>query len=244
MLLTKETLTRQAFDALVTHIIENGLMPGDDIPSTAALMEQFGTSRSVVREAMSALQVCGFVDIRNGRNTVVGELDGRLLLMFMTRAARMQNRPMSALMEVRIPLEIQAARLAAERADDTAIRRIHATNNRIATSQHDTELYPKLDTEFHADIASATNNHILSLMIDSIRAELMTVMVAVRDYREAHGLVGQEQTQHEEIARAILGRSPDEAADAMQRHLTTSLVLVHHVEDSMADLPIPDLRRF
>lgn len=239
MLLTKETLTRQAFDALVTHIIENGLMPGDDIPSTAALMERFGTSRSVVREALSALQVCGFVDIRNGRNTVVGELDGRLLLMFMTRAARMQNRPMSALMEVRIPLEIQAARLAAERADDTAIRRIQTTNLRMARAQYDKDLYPKLDTEFHADIASATSNHILSLMIDSIRAELMTVMVAVRDYRETHDLLGQEQIQHEEIARAIRDRLPDKAADAMQRHLATSLGLVQQVEDSLADLPIP-----
>jgi GntR family transcriptional regulator, transcriptional repressor for pyruvate dehydrogenase complex len=236
VLLTKETLTRQAFDALVAHIIEAGLMPGDNIPSTAELMEQFGTSRSVVREALSALQVCGFVDIRNGRNTVVGELDGRLLLMFMARAGRMQNHPMSALMEVRVPLEIQAARLAAERADDAAIHRIQATNTRMAKAQHDTELYPKLDTEFHAEIAGATNNHILSFMIDSIRAELMTVMVAVREYRETHGLVGQEQTQHEEIARAIRDRLPDKAAQAMQRHLVASIELVHQVEDSVTDV--------
>lgn len=234
MLLSKETLTRQAFDALVQYIVDRGLAPGDMLPSTAALMEEFGTSRSVVREALAALQVCGFVDIRNGRTPVVGELDGRLLLMFMTRAARMQSRPMSALMEVRIPLEIQAARLAAERSDDEAEQRIQDANARMAKAQHDTELYPRLDTEFHAEIAMASDNHILSFMVNSIRSELMNVMVAVREYRETNDLLGQEQEQHDKIADAISRRSPALAAKAMEDHLATSLALVHDVEGTLS----------
>lgn len=234
MLLSKETLTRQAFDALVQYIVDRGLAPGDMLPSTAALMEEFGISRSVVREALAALQVCGFVDIRNGRTPVVGELDGRLLLMFMTRAARMQSRPMSALMEVRIPLEIQAARLAAERWDDEAVRRIRDANARMAKAQNDTDLYPRLDTAFHAEIAKASNNHILSFMVDSIRSELMNVMVAVREYRESNGLLGQEQEQHDKIADAIAHRSASRAAKAMEEHLATSLALVHDVEETLS----------
>jgi DNA-binding FadR family transcriptional regulator len=234
LLLKSETLTRQAFDAVVKHIVDHGLTAGDQIPSTAALMEEFGISRSVVREALTALQVCGFVDIRNGRNPVVGELDERLLLMFMTRATSMQSHPMSALMEVRIPLEIQSARLAAERSDDAAIEQIDATNARMAAAQDDTDLYPLLDTLFHTDIAMATNNHILKFMVSSIRAELMTVMVAVREFREQNNLLGQEQTQHDAIARAIREHDPDGAARAMQEHLSTSLRLVHQVEESMA----------
>ena len=236
MLLKSETLTRQAFDAVVKYIVDRGLTAGDQIPSTAALMEEFGISRSVVREALTALQVCGFVDVRNGRNPVVGELDERLLLMFMTRAASMQRHPMSALMEVRIPLEIQAARLAAERSDARAIEQIDATNTRMAAAQDDTDLYPRLDTLFHTDIAKATNNHILKFMISSIRAELMTVMVAVREFREQNGLVGQEQIQHDAIAQAIREHDSDGAALAMQEHLTSSLRLVHQVEETMAEI--------
>lgn len=234
MLLKSETLTRQAFDAVVKHIVDHGLTAGDQIPSTAALMEEFGISRSVVREALTALQVCGFVDIRNGRNPVVGELDERLLLMFMSRATSMQSQPLSALMEVRTPLEIQSARLAAERSDAAAIEKIDATNARMAAAQDDTDLYPRLDTLFHTDIAMATNNHILGFMVSSIRAELMTVMIAVREFREQNNLLGQEQTQHDAIARAIRAHDPDEAARAMQEHLSTSLRLVHQVEESMA----------
>jgi GntR family transcriptional repressor for pyruvate dehydrogenase complex len=230
VVLNKDTLTRQAFNSLVDHIIRGGLRPGDDLPSTSALIEEFGISRPVVREALSALQACGFVDIRNGRTPVVGVLDGRLIEMFVARAAQLQARPMSGLMEVRVPLEIQSARLAAARADDEAIRAVEAANRQMAASLKDAERYPQLDTAFHSSIAAAANNPILSWMIHSIRSELMTVMTSVRAYREAHGLVGQEQQQHDEIAAAIMDRDPDRAAAAMEHHLTSSVDLVQSVE--------------
>ncbi len=230
-MLTRDTLTRQAFDAIVEHILDRQLKPGDVLPSTSELTEQFGISRPLVREALSALQACGFVEIRSGRIPVVGKLDGRLIEMFMARAARMQDRPMSALMEVRIPLEIQAAKLAAERSSDEEIRRIGDTNARMASALGDSKLYPELDTEFHSDIALASANHILNWMVVSVRAELMTVMVAVREYREANGLVGQEQEQHDSILETIRDHDPEAAGSAMKTHLHSSLVLVREVED-------------
>ncbi|MEO9096031.1 MAG: FCD domain-containing protein [Microbacteriaceae bacterium] len=231
-MLTRETLTRQAFDAVVTSIVDRGLKPGDALPSTSELTEQFGISRPVVREALSALQACGFVDIRNGRNPVVGKLDGRLIEMFMVRALQAQQHPMTRLMEVRAPLEIQAARLAAERADEESIGRIDASNARMAQTLHNKHEYPTHDTAFHVEIAKATNNQALIWMIASIRTELMTVMFAVRAFREANGLVGQEQDQHGEIARAIHDRNPAAAAAAMDAHLKTSLDLIQQVQNS------------
>ncbi|TAM68492.1 MAG: FadR family transcriptional regulator [Microbacteriaceae bacterium] len=238
LMLTRETLTRQAFDALIKEIVDNRLQPGDSLPSTAELTEKFGISRPVVREALSALQACGFVDVRNGRNPIVGEFDGRLIQMFMARAARLQHGPMSGLMEVRIPLEIQAARLAAERATEADIREIDASNARMAAAILDTTHYPELDTNFHAEIATATGNKILIWMIASIRAELMAIMVAVRTYREINDLVGQEQKQHDDITLAIRDRDPTSAAAAMERHLLTSLDLVRKVEGvTLSDRP-------
>jgi hypothetical protein len=62
----------------------------------------------------------------------------------------------------------------------------------------------------------------------------MRVMTSVRAYREAHGLVGEEQRQHDEIADAIRRRDPDAAAAAMEQHLTSSMELVRSVEDGSA----------
>lgn len=230
-MLTRDTLTRQAFDALAEKII-NDLAPGDALPSTTELAEHFGISRPVVREALSALQACGFIDIRNGRSPVVATLDGRLIQMFMARAARFQDRPMSGLMEVRMPLEIEAARLAAERADQRGIRKIDDLNTQMTAALHDTHRYPELDTAFHVEIATATNNRVLLWMSSAIRTELMTIMVAVRDFRETNDLVGREQAQHDEIARAIRDHDPTAAAAAMERHLQTSMRLVQTVESS------------
>ncbi len=231
MVLTRDTLTRQAFNSLVDHIVSGGLQPGDDLPSTSALIEEFGISRPVVREALSALQACGFVDIRNGRTPVVAAVDGRLIQMFVARASQLQKRPMSGLMEVRLPLEIQAARLAAARADDETIRVIVDANVEMAGAISDSERYPRLDAAFHSSIAGAAGNPILDWMIHSIRSELMRVMTSVRAYREAHGLVGEEQRQHDQIADAIRRRDPNAAAAAMEEHIASSMELVRSVED-------------
>lgn len=237
MTLARETLTRQAFDALVKHIVDKGLRPGEPLPSTSALTEEFGISRPIVREALSALQACGFVDLRSGRNPVVGELDGRLIEMFVSRAARTQEFPMSALMEVRAPLEVQAAGLAAERADPAFLERLQSMSTSMESSLRDASRYPALDVAFHADIARASNNSILVWMIESIRSQLMSVMVAVRHYREENGLIGQEQEEHDAIFAAIRAGSPQEARVAMERHLAMSMTLVRHVEQK-SKLPV------
>lgn len=229
-MLTKQSLTRQAFDALVQKIVVDDLRPGDSLPSTAELIEEFGISRPVVREALSALQACGFVELRNGRAPVVTELDGQLIQMFIARASHLQADPMSKLMEVRLPLETQSARLAARRAGAAELQRIAQLNDRMRATLGDSSAYPTLDAEFHAEIAAAADNQVLQWMIHSIRSELMTVMHAVRAHRDRNQLVGHEQEQHEAILRAIRDGDEDGAARAMHDHLISSLALVREVE--------------
>lgn len=228
--LTKQSLTRQAFDALVQKIVDDNLRPGETLPSTAELIEEFGISRPVVREALSALQACGFVELRNGRAPVVAELDGKLIQMFIARASHLQSDPMSKLMEVRVPLETQAARLAARRIQHDELQRLAESYERMTLQLDNSQTYPVLDAEFHAEIAAAAENQVLLWIIRSIRTELMTVMYAVRAYRDANDLVGQEQEQHEAIFMAIRDGKADVAARAMRDHLRSSLLLVREVE--------------
>lgn len=230
LMLNRETLTRQVFDALVQKILDDGLRPGELLPSTAELTELFGVSRPVVREALSALYACGFVELRSGRTPVVAELDGRLIQMFIARASHLQSDHMSKLMEVRLPLEAQAARLAARRASAEELKRIAEINRQMRAQLADSKAYPVLDAAFHAEIAAAAGNQVLLWMIRSIRSELMVVMRAVRGHRDNNHLVGQEQAQHETIFRAIRAGKEDEAASAMRAHLVSSLAIVSEVE--------------
>ena len=234
--LTRTKLSLQIFDVMIAHIIDNDLQPGSALPSTAALCEQFATSRPVVREALSALEAVGLVEVRNGRNAVVKELDGHLIKLFLSRVLHNNKRPLTDMMDVRIPLEIQAARLAAERASAEDHQIIDELLLQMDESLLDTVGYPLLDIAFHLAIARATGNGALEWFSDALRHELTTVMVEVRRYREVNDLVGDEQRQHRKIAAAIRAGNVEAAEIAMREHMKSAERYVQMIEESLFEV--------
>ncbi|MCQ9162457.1 FadR/GntR family transcriptional regulator [Arthrobacter sp. STN4] len=231
--LTRTKLSQQMFDAIIDHIVDNDLQPGSSLPSTAALCEQFAASRPVVREALSALEAVGLVEVHNGRNAVVKELDGHLIELFLSRVLRNNRRPLTDMMEVRIPLEIQAARLAAERASAADFDGLESLLEEMDHALGDSEGYPTLDIAFHMAIARATGNGALVWFSESLRHELTTVMVEVRRYREVNQLVGDEQREHRAIAAAIRDGDPEAAARAMAEHMKSAENYVRMIQETM-----------
>ncbi|MCI9888976.1 FadR family transcriptional regulator [Micrococcales bacterium 31B] len=219
-------LRRQTFDALAQHIVTGRLPAGHPLPSTAELCTQLGASRSVVREALSALEAVGLITIHNGRNAEVADLDGHLIALFLERAMQSQQQPYLSIMEVRGPLEIQSARLAAERIDPVERERLEALMQSLEEARQDAQRYPELDIQFHLEIARASNNSALLWFIETLRVKLAVSMAHVRDYRERHDLVGQEHAEHVEIARAILAGEVDAAVAAMEQHMSANLAIL------------------
>ncbi len=230
--LTRTKLSLQIFDAMMAHIVDNDLQPGSALPSTAALCEQFATSRPVVREALSALEAVGIVEVRNGRNAVVKELDGHLIKLFLSRVLHNNQRPLTDMMDVRIPLEIQAARLAAGRAGSDDFRILDELLARMDAALPDTVGYPVLDIAFHMAIARATGNGALEWFSEALRNELTTAMVGVRRFREVNDLVGDEQIQHRRIVAAIRAGDADAAEEAMREHMKSAGQYVLMIEES------------
>src|SRR5919205_3232629 len=71
------SLAHDVVDALGGRIRDGSLGPGEKLPTEAAIMEEFGVSRTVVREAISRLQAAGLVETRHGVGTfVVGPGEG------------------------------------------------------------------------------------------------------------------------------------------------------------------------
>lgn len=232
--LTRTKLSLQIFDSMMAHIVDNDLQPGIALPSTAALCEQFATSRPVVREALSALEAIGIVEVHNGRNAVVKELDGHLIKLFLSRVLHNNQRPLTDMMDVRIPLEIQAARLAAERASSEDFRILDELLAKMDAALLDTVGYPVLDIAFHMAIARATGNGALEWFSEALRIELTTAMVEVRRFREVNDLVGDEQHQHRKIVAAIRAGDGPGAEAAMREHMKSSEQYVKLIEESRA----------
>ncbi|WP_143230144.1 FadR/GntR family transcriptional regulator [Boudabousia marimammalium] len=61
-------------DAIKALILEQGLRPGDSLPTEATLCEQLGVSRSSVREAIRKLEALNIVSVEHGRGSFVGSL--------------------------------------------------------------------------------------------------------------------------------------------------------------------------
>lgn len=226
--LSRETLVGRARQAVLDLIDHEDLRGGDTLPSAGKLAERFGVSKAVVREALSALDALGIVEISNGRAARVREADSTLVRFSLARTIRTSpGDGFTALMDLRSPLEERAARLAARRVREAgpdapppgteALRSLLA---RMDAALGDSVEYPRLDLALHAEIARLADSPALQDVLDAVSAPLFRAMRELRVTREARGLVGVEHAEHVRLVEAILAGDEDAAAAAMAAHMT------------------------
>ena len=214
-------LSDRLADALLEHILATDLQPGDRLPTEAELGRQFEVSRTVVREAVRSLAARGVVDVRPGAGLTVSRVDPSMaseLLRLVVRGST--GLTYDRVHEVRRTLEVELARLAAERATDeeiASLERIHAAQ---VAAYDDIPLAARIDVTFHRTIAAMTRNELFVIMLDS----LSDVMLQVR--LQAMPTPGDQEDglrEHEAIIEAIKGREPAAARRAMSDHLSSAL---------------------
>ena len=72
-----ERLSKAVADDLQQTIIRNKLKVGAQLPTEPKLMEEYGVSRTVIREAAACLVSRGVVDVRPRRGMTVRAPDGK-----------------------------------------------------------------------------------------------------------------------------------------------------------------------
>lgn len=153
-------LSEQLADALIVSIREGQLKPGQRLPTEAALVERFGVSRTVVREALSRLKTLGLLESRQGSGAYIRVPDAR-------EAERLVLTPDGSvaavlqMVEVRRALEAEAAALAAARRTPKSVKQIKAAMLAIDQAVAAGGDGVKEDVAFHAAIAQATGNPFL-----------------------------------------------------------------------------------
>lgn len=204
--------------ALENAIVDGRYQPGDRIDPDA-LAEEYGCSRTPVREALQALEASGMLVVQPKRGTYVARLSiAELLERF----------------EVMAEMEALCARLAARRADpsDLALIGESLRDCEAAANAGDHDLYYTENTRFHQAIYSAAHNTYL-------KTETMRLQVILHPYRrrqlQAPGRISRSLAEHRLIADGIARGDAEGASRAMADH-----VLVQG--DSIVDL-IALLRR-
>ncbi|MCI2256828.1 FadR family transcriptional regulator [Domibacillus sp. PGB-M46] len=205
----RNTLSKQVVERIVQLLISGQLKAGDKLPPEMELMEELEVSRSVLREALSALETLGVITRKTREGTFFNNKIGTHPFSVMLALAT-DNLP--AIIEARMALELGLVTIAAEKITDEQLASLKTTIDAIANSNDDD--YGNADKEFHLIIALSANNPVLEGMIDSllITHSRINSLIQIRE---------RERTveYHKAIYAALEARNPQEAFIHMYQHL-------------------------
>lgn len=210
----------------------DGLTEGDRLPTERELAETFGVSRSVVREAIKVLSAQGLVESRQGSGLYVRNRPIESVSRAIVLSVSPESDAVEQLFEFRRLLEIDAARLAAQRATPEQIGQIGAVISRYVPNsdgQPNWESFAEVDETIHAIIAGASGNPYLEVMVASVRGMMQDVVVLVADHP---GSIDEAMRHHRLIFEAIAARDPERAAFEMGDHVAYTAAVVQSQIDS------------
>jgi len=200
---------------MLETILSNRLNVGDRLPSERELGEQFGVSRTVVREAVRALVAKGVIEVRSGSGLRVAAVDADSVRESMSLFLRGGEIDFEKVNEVRSHLEVHMAGLAAERATEADVALLREIHTQMEDESFDVEAAARDDLEFHRRIALATHNELFLVLMDSIGAAL----IDIRRANLGSGSTPMTLSQHEAVLDAIQAGDAAAARDAMAAHL-------------------------
>jgi len=217
--IARNTVAEEIIKQVISQINTGKLKPGSKLPSERELMELFQVSRSSVREALHSLTMIGLLETYPGAGTFVSKQLTDMIAARIEWSLLLGNQELLELMEVREPLEIQAAGLAAERATPEEISGLREVIQRYAISLKTGENLMENELLVHRTIAQMAGNPTLLRFINTFQAFL-------HEYRTSRkiGFSTDEVsvTEYMEILSAIEQGDDEKARACMTRHIQKS----------------------
>ncbi len=188
--------------------------PGDRLPPERDLATHFEVGRPTVREALIALEIAGYVDIRTGSGVYVSDASERR-----TRSLELDIGPFE-LIEARAMIEGEAAALAATLIDDEELAGLAAALDAMQEEDRLNIVGELADREFHVRIARATRNSAIVYVVERLwDARRNSPLVASMLEKVRAVGVRPRIDEHRAVYDALRARDPDAARAAMREHL-------------------------
>jgi GntR family transcriptional repressor for pyruvate dehydrogenase complex len=208
----------------IKQLVSSGtLKPGDRLPAERAFAERFGVGRGHVREALKKLEIFGILKTMPQSGTYVANQGAKALEALMADVLALEKDDTKSLLETSRILEVNAARLAAERAIKSDIIDLIRTHEALRKRVRNQELGTAEDRMFHLKIAVCSKNKVLRSLI---------ILMATNSDAIFDGSIGVSKgmekiilQEHEAILQAIKQSDPDRAAEAMDAHMNRVLEL-------------------
>ncbi|MEU6668819.1 FCD domain-containing protein [Streptomyces sp. NPDC046727] len=216
-------LVEQATDRLRAQITAGHWPVGGKLPGETTLARELGVGRSTVREALRALAGAGLVRPRHGAGVFVIATEP-----VEDWPTRLRRAAVTDVYEVRIGVEVQAARLAAHRRtpEDVEALRAALEGHRTAAAGDDAG-FVDADIALHAAVVAAARNPVLTGLfaefVPVLREGLVTLLDLTR-LRETDPGTGDDT--HAALVRAIADGDADRAATVLLGELEGTLRLL------------------
>ena len=203
--------------------ITSGHFPlGSKLPSEATLAQEFGVSRSAIREAIAKLRQDGLVRSHQGLGLFVADdLTARAFQIDADTLKTVED--LRHVMELRIELEVGGAGMAARRRTQAQLATMKAILLKMRDAVDSQKDYTTLEQEFHRITAEATQNIHFRDFVQFLASRLSASRVAEKTIspRDKH-ISAKILREYEEIFQAIQIGDPDKARRAAWWHVLRS----------------------
>ncbi|MGP4085820.1 FadR/GntR family transcriptional regulator [Streptomyces sp. KR55] len=201
-------------------IVEQGLGPGDPLPTETELMERFGVSRNSLREALKSLQAMCIIEIRRGFGTYVGTMSLEPLtnaMAFRTVVGHRRGQDsLLELLQMREALEAGLMHRLAGRLPAENLEELDALVGKMHTEVCEAGgIASQTDRAFHRTLHRSLGNELLSELLDAfwhafhqVRAQGLGTTADGEELARMHG----------RIVEAVRAGNAAEAEAAMHRH--------------------------
>lgn len=209
-----QSLAQQVANKIESLIKEQRYKTGDKLPNEFELATELTVGRGTIREAIKLLAARNVVVIQRGKGTFVSKTPGitedPLGLSFISDKKRLS----SDLMDVRVMIEPEIAKLAAENATSEEVEQMEKICDEIVTLIHANENHETKDIELHSAIAKSSKNVVVPSLIPIIQTAIsLFINLTNRSLKE------ETIETHRQIVEAIKNKDGEAAKKAMQRHL-------------------------
>ncbi|MDF2044894.1 FadR/GntR family transcriptional regulator [Microbacterium sp. Kw_RZR3] len=214
----------RVLEELVELIVTGSIADGEYLPPEQALCDEFGVSRTVIRECIKRIQEKGLVEVAQGRGTRVRHFnDWNVLDPLVFDSLVRHDESLGVLDEVsvvRAALEgVMASEVAATGSAESHEQiRVHLHDMRRL--QHDNPAFLRADMQFHLSMMSASKNRIAATIARSFFVR--PLQSARWDGNNPADAIPRTLAEHERVFEAIEAGNAVAARVAMEEHILGS----------------------
>ncbi len=203
----------------IRELISSGaIKPGEKLPPERKLAEHLGVSRGQIREAINKLQFYGIVKVQPQSGTIVTGIGIVALEGLITDILKIENVDFRSLIDTRILLEKEAARLAAKNRTKDDLVELSNALSQYEKKLAQTDDAVEEDLLFHIKIAEASRNTVLKSLMIIITPDIVNNFIQFKVCSDTNNKKTIEE--HRKILEMISQQDETGAEKAMEHHLS------------------------